>query len=134
MGPSDKDLSYTIENNTIGYNTPRRKDVRNAKDIFGPSGSILKAKTIQKKSKMIREDEERELPEQVMEKFRSIALYVDVIHVNGIAFLVSKIAHIGHHIAVLIINKDADYFVKARDEMRTEYAVRGAIPLRGEVI
>ena len=46
MGPSDKDLSYAIENNTIGYNTLRRKDVSNAKEIFGPSELILKAKTV----------------------------------------------------------------------------------------
>ena len=36
MSPSDKDLLYAIENNTIGYNTLRRKDVSNAKEIFGP--------------------------------------------------------------------------------------------------
>ena len=71
MGPSDRELSYAIENNTIGYNTLRRKDVSNAKEIFGPSESVLKAKTVQKKSKMVREDEERELPEQIMEKFKS---------------------------------------------------------------
>ena len=53
MGLSDKDLAYTIKNNTIGYNTLRRKDVNNAKEIFGPSESIFKAKTVQKKSKII---------------------------------------------------------------------------------
>ena len=91
MGPSDRDLSYAIENNTIGYNTLRRKDVSNAKETFGPSESVLKAKTVQKKSKMVREDEERELPEQVMEKFKSITLFLDVMHVNGIAFLIRKV-------------------------------------------
>ena len=74
---------------------------------------------------MIREDEERELPEQIMEKFKSITLFVDVMHVNGIAFLISKSAHIGHHIGVPIIHKDAEHFVKAIDEMRTEYSTRG---------
>ena len=54
-----------------------------------------------------------------MEKFTSITLYVYVMHVNGIAFLVSKRAHIGHHISVPIIHKDADRFVKAIDEMQT---------------
>ena len=127
MGPSDKDLSYAIENNTIGYNTLRRKDVSNAKDIFGPSESILKAKTVQKKSKILREDEERELPEHIMEEFKSITLFIDVMHVNGIVFLISKSAHIGHHITIPIIHKDAEHFVKAIDEMRTEYSTRGGV-------
>ena len=70
MGPSDKDLAYAIENNIIGHNTLRRKDVTNAKEIFGQSKSILKAKTVEKKSKMIKEDEEIELPKQIVEKFK----------------------------------------------------------------
>lgn len=52
-GPRDKDLLYAIENNTIGHNTLRRKYLSNTKEIFGPSESILKAKTVQTKSKMI---------------------------------------------------------------------------------
>ena len=62
MGPSDKDLAYVIEINTIGYNTLRRKDVSNAKEMFGPSESIFKAKIVHEKSKMIQEDKKVELP------------------------------------------------------------------------
>lgn len=46
MGPSNKYLSYAIENNTIGYNTLRRKDVNDAREIFGPLELILKTKTV----------------------------------------------------------------------------------------
>ena len=126
MGPSNKNLSYVIENNTIGYNTLRRKDVWITKGIFWLSESVLKAKIVQKKSKMIR-DEEIELPEQLTEKFKFITLYIDIVHVNGIAFLVRKNAHIGHHIATPIIHKDAEHFVKAIDEMQTKHATRGGI-------
>ena len=48
-------------------------------------------------------------------------------HVNGVAFLVSKSAHIGHHIAIPITDKDVDHFIKAIDEISTEYATRGRI-------
>ena len=54
-------------------------------------------------------------------------LFVDVFHVNGIAFLVSISSQIGHHIAIPILHKDADHFIKAIDEMRTEYATKGGI-------
>ena len=76
---------------------------------------------------MLREDKERELLEQIMEKFKSITLFKDVMHVNGITFLISKSAHIGYHIAIPIIHKDAEHFVKAIDEMRSEYSTRGDV-------
>lgn len=37
----------------------------------------------------------------------------------------SKSAHIGHHIAVPLLHKDAHHFIKAINEMRIEYALRG---------
>ena len=112
MGLRNKDLAHAIKNNTIRYNALRRKDVNNAKEIFGPSESIIKAKTVQKKSKMIQEDKEIELQKQVMEKFESITLFVYVFHVNGISILVSKSSHIGHHIVIPILHKDADHYVR----------------------
>lgn len=63
MGPNNKGISYTIENNTIGYNMLQWKDIDNAKEIFGLSESILEEKTAKKKNKMI--CEEINLPEQV---------------------------------------------------------------------
>lgn len=52
---------------------------------------------------------------------------MDVFHVNGIAFLVSKSTHIGHHIAIPILHKNADHYTKMIDEMRTKYATRGGV-------
>lgn len=75
---------------------------------------------------MICKDGEIDLPEQVMENFKSITLHIDVMHLNGNAFLVGKSAHIGHH-AIPIIHKDADHFIKAIDEMRTEYTTMGRV-------
>lgn len=48
-------------------------------------------------------------------------------HNNGITFLVSKIAHIGHHMIIPIVHKDATHFIKAIDETRDKYAIRGGI-------
>ena len=48
-------------------------------------------------------------------------------HVNGINFLVSKSGHIGNHITIPINHKDADHFIKAIDEMHSDYAIRGRV-------
>lgn len=97
------------------------------KEIFGPSESILKAKTVQKKSKNIREDEKIDLPELVMKKFKSITLYIDVMHVHGNVFLVNKSANIGCYIAIPIIHKTSDHFIKEIDEIQTKYATNGGV-------
>jgi hypothetical protein len=55
--PSDYDLSNAVEHNVIG-NTPfTRRDVRIAKQIYGPDVAALKGKTVKQQSKMPREDE-----------------------------------------------------------------------------
>jgi hypothetical protein len=55
--PSDYDLANAVEHNIIG-NTPfTRRDVRIAKQIYGPDVAALKGKTVKQQSKMPREDE-----------------------------------------------------------------------------
>jgi hypothetical protein len=54
--PSDYDLANAVEHNIIG-NTPfTRRDVRIAKQIYGPDVAALKGKTVKQQSKMPRED------------------------------------------------------------------------------
>ena len=68
-----------------------REDIRNATRIFGPSEIEKKVKTFKQKSKLPREDVMLPLPDYIMKK---ITLAIDVMHVNGAAFLTSKSIHI----------------------------------------
>jgi hypothetical protein len=93
--PSDHDLANAIEHNVIGNNPFTRRDVRIAKKIFGPDVPAMKAKTVKRKSKMPREDEITELPSNIVNEYANIHLSIDVMHVNGIKFLISYSKHIG---------------------------------------
>jgi hypothetical protein len=93
--PSDYDLANAVEHNIIG-NTPfTRRDVRIAKQIYGPDVAALKGKTVKQQSKMPREDESSDIPSYIAKQYCNIHLSIDVMHVNGISFLISFSKHIG---------------------------------------
>jgi hypothetical protein len=93
--PSDIDLANAVENNVIGNNPFTRRDVRIAKKIFGPDVPAMKGKTVKRKSKMPREDEITDLPPSIMKEYSDVHLSIDIMHVNGIKFLIACSKHIG---------------------------------------
>jgi hypothetical protein len=93
--PSDFDLANAVEHNVIGNNPFTRRDVRIAKQIFGPDEPAMKGKTVKRKSKMPREDEISDLPPNIIKEYTDVHLSIDVMHVNGIRFLISYSKHIG---------------------------------------
>jgi len=124
--PSEEDLKHAIENNIIGCSGLKAKDVDNARKIWGPSEPKLRGKTPALKSRMDREDERTDLPEELREKFQNVTLFIDVMHVNRIPFLVSKSAHIGHSISVPLEGLSAKEYKRALEVMINEYTSRGA--------
>jgi hypothetical protein len=84
-----------VEHNVIGNNPFTRRDVRIAKQIFGPDILAMKGTTTKSKSKMPREDKITDLPYNIIKEYSDVHLSIDVIHVNGIKFLISYSKHIG---------------------------------------
>ena len=70
-----------IYHNIISNNAFQFIDVRNAKKIYNLSEPSLKGKYIKRKSKLPREDGVLERPEEINQKFESIVLFIDVMHV-----------------------------------------------------
>jgi hypothetical protein len=93
--PSDVDLANAVEHNVIGNNPFTRRDVRIAKKIFGPDEHAMKGKTVKRKSKMPKEDEITDLPSTIIKEYSKVHLSIDVMHVNGIKFLISYSKHLG---------------------------------------
>jgi hypothetical protein len=93
--PSDFDLANTVEHNVIGNNPFIRRDVRIAKQIYGPDVAALKGKTVKQQRKMPREDEANDIPPLIAKEYCDAYLLLDVMHVNGISFLISFSKHIG---------------------------------------
>ena len=75
--PNDEDLIHNIENNVVGYNDFTKKDVKVATGIWGKSEYGLKGKTPELKSKLMREDEAIDMPDEIKDKFENISLVVN---------------------------------------------------------
>ena len=107
--PSDDDLRHAVEHNIIGNNALCQIDVRNTKKIYGSSEPSLKRKSLNRKSKLPREDVSLKRPKEINSKFASIMLLFDVIHGNQIPFLVSKSYHTNHYQTCAPDNLKANY-------------------------
>jgi hypothetical protein len=88
-------LTNAVEHNVIGNNPFTRRDIRIAKKIFGPDIPDMKGKTVKNKSKMPREDDISDIPSDIIKEYSKVHLSINVIHVNGIKFLISHSKHIG---------------------------------------
>lgn len=121
MCPRNLDLAHAIEHNIIGNHEYRREDITNANRIYGRSEAMLKGKVVKQKSKLPREDEMLPLPKCIMNKLKNITLVMDLMHINGVPFLVSKSMHIRHYQSISLLKKDKNNIWDALKLMMREY-------------
>ena len=79
----------------IGNNGYTRRNVKNARAIYGPSIPGLKGKTVKLNIKLPRGDKPIDIPQTLACQYRDVTLLINVMHVNNIPFLVSKAHHLG---------------------------------------
>ena len=123
--PSDYDLANAIENNIVGATPFTRRDVRIADIIHGRDVAGMKGKSTKKPSKMPNPDKVRDVPQHIAKNYSKVSLYIDVMHVNGIIFLLGASKHIGLIWCVCIKKKNREKFLEAILIMIREYRARG---------
>ena len=72
-----------------------RRDVRIDDIIHDGDVDGIKGKITKKPRKMLNPDEVRDVPQHIVQNYSNVSLYIDVIHVNGIMFMVDVSKHIG---------------------------------------
>ena len=124
--PSDVILAKAIEYNVLGTCQYNRRDIRIANKIFGPSKGSLKGKSTARKGKMDTQDRVmRDVPPKVMNEYRNIHLDIDIMFVNGTAFLATILRHLRMTHARAILDRKIN---KLKDEItavKSEYKNRG---------
>jgi hypothetical protein len=122
--PSDVEFANSLENGTIPECGINRRDIRIAKAIFGPNFNSLEGKTVQRKSKLARSDEVLDLPNHIVDKYTSVTLGIDVMHVNGNAFLIAISEHIGYIQTIARATKSVTNFLSGIKKMVSQYQLR----------
>ena len=118
MCPSEEDLINAIENNVIGNNDFRQRDVVNANKLWGKDIATLKGKTTCRKSKLPREDSAIDISSPIVEWYKDrITLSVDIMHVNRVSFLVYKAYDLNYYQCISIRKKGKEYILDAIKEM-----------------
>ena len=125
VSPSNYDLANAIENNVVGATPFTRRDVRIANIIYGHVVAGMKGKTTKKPSKVPNPDEVRDVPQYIVKNYSRVSLCIDVMHVNGIIFLVVVSKHIGLVQCVCIRKKNREKFLHAILLVIREYHSRG---------
>ena len=123
--PSDYDLANAGENNLVGTTPFTRRDIEITPVIHKRDGAALKGKTTKKPSKIHNADKVRDIPSHIVKNYSKVNLYIDVMHVNGIIFLVGASRHIGLIQCVCIRKEHCDKFLEAILLMIREYRARG---------
>ena len=95
VSSSDYDLANVVEDNIVGSTPFTRRDIRITTAIHGCNVAALKRKTTKKPSKMPNTNEVRDILSHIVKNYLKVSLYIDVMHVNGIIFLVGVFKHIG---------------------------------------
>ena len=75
----------------------------------------------------MREDKVIDMSDKIKDKFENISLVVDVMHVNGNAFMVAKSIHIGHISVIPLTGLEEDDYIEAFDVIVKEYKTRGGV-------
>jgi len=88
--PNTRDFIKIVNNNLLPRCPVTKRDIMAAEDIFGPDVGSLKGKTVRRSPQQVRTDETYSpLPPSVKERYVDVTLCADVMHVNGIPFLVT---------------------------------------------
>ena len=87
--PSTKEFLHIVATNLL-HNCPvTKQDIMAAEDIFGPDVGSLKGKTTRRRPHKVDPLVSIQLPPSDMERYREVTVCADLMHVNGIPFLVT---------------------------------------------
>ena len=123
--PSDEDFANGLETGGIKECGVSRRNINIANAIFGPNKHSVQGKTVQRTNNMPREDYVLGVPPSILKHYSEVTIGIDVMHVNGVAFLINISRHIKFIQAICIRNKSDDMYVEAIRKMDTIYKCRG---------
>lgn len=122
--PSLHDFIKIVENKMIPNCPVTKDDILAAEHIFGPDLGILKGKTTRQPAPVV-DFTLIPVPENIMQRYQNVTLGIDVMHVNGLPFLVTTSLHIKFGTAEYLVNQKKTTLVEAIHHVVLLYCARG---------
>jgi hypothetical protein len=122
--PSTCQYQSIVDNNMLPNCPIDRRDIKAAKDIFGPDVGSLKGKTVRRpvlliKTKLI------DIPLKVMQLYHDVTIACDIMFVNRIPFFVTISCHLCFNTAEMITDQKHPTLLNAIKQVHNIYTQRG---------
>jgi len=122
--PSTRDYIRYITRNQLPNCPVTRVDIANAENIFGPDVGSLKGKTTRQAPPKVRVPRSL-LPPEELDRHRDVTLCADLMHINGVPFLISVSRKIKFGTVEELRSASKDNVLKAFDRIRATYSAGG---------
>ena len=123
--PSDVDLGNAIDSGCLPDCGITKRSIRIATNIYGKSNFAIEGKSMQRKQKTFDEEFCEEIPEHLIREYGEVTLFVDIMHVNGLAFLVSTAKHLGFIQCICIRTAHEERIINTIKNFANVYQLKG---------
>ena len=96
-----------------------------AEDIYGPSIPQLKDKTVRSKVQHVEPIKITNVPKTILDKYKEVTICCDLMHINGIGFLITISRHIMFATGTMIKNRKVDHITDGITQVHKLYLQRG---------
>ena len=96
-----------------------------AEDIYGPSIPHIQGKTIRRKVHHVDPVKTRNAPKTILDKYKEVTIFCDLMHINGIGFLVNISRHIMFATGSMIKKPKVEHIADGITQVHKLYLQRG---------
>ena len=96
-----------------------------AEDIYGPSMTHLKGKTVRRKVQHVYPVKITNVPQNILDKYKEVAIFCDLMHTNGIGFLITISRHIMFATGSMIKNRKFEHIADGFTQVHKLYLQHG---------
>ena len=123
--PSNNDFLNALQDGKIQECGILRRSVKIADQIFGPNKHYLYGKSVQLTNKMPSKEKIIEVPEEVLEFYKHVTVGIDILHVNGIPFILAISKHLNFIQCSGLSSQTDQHFLSQITKFDRVYQVRG---------
>ena len=93
-GQPIKKILHAVDNNILQKLPILREDFIMAEDIYGPIIPHLKGKTVRRNIQHVEPVKITSVPKNILDKYKEVTICYDLMHINGIGFIITISRHI----------------------------------------
>ena len=118
-------ILHAVDNNILKNLPTLQEDVRMDEDIYGPSIPHLKDKTVRRKVQHVEPVKITSAPKTILDKYKWVTIFCDLMHINRISFLNIISRHIMFATRSMIKNRKVEHIADGITQVHKLYLQSG---------